>query len=51
MAEPLAMSTVPEMSEKAPFWDEMVARMAGPACRALRPDCKLAVRALDAQLP
>jgi hypothetical protein len=26
ITEPLAMSTVSEMSEKAPFWDSMVAR-------------------------
>ena len=26
IAEPLAMSTVSEMSEKAPLWDSMVAR-------------------------
>src|ERR1700726_3777368 len=31
VAEPLAMSTVSEMSEKAPLWDSMVARFGLPA--------------------
>jgi hypothetical protein len=48
--KPLAMSTVSEMSEKAPLWDSMVARY-GLHATPYDQICKLGVRRLDAQLP
>jgi nucleoside-diphosphate-sugar epimerase len=50
VAEPLAMSTVSEMSEKAPLWG-FHGYPLRPARHALRTDCKLGLRGLDAQLP